>query len=118
MYEYRCELRAVVDGDTVDVDIDLGFDSWLRKQRVRLAGINAPETHTKDADEKARGLRARDRLRSLLEGPGKLVLRVERYDATEKFGRILGRIVNGDGLDVSAILLAEQLAVPYAGGPR
>jgi micrococcal nuclease len=118
VYEYRCELRAVVDGDTVDVDIDLGFDCWLRKQRVRLSGINAPEIHTKDADEKARGLRARDRLRSLLEGPGRLTLQVQVYDATEKFGRILGRVVNVDGLDVASILLAEHLAVPYAGGAR
>ena len=56
MYEYKCKIRKVVDGDTVDVDIDLGFGVWLRKQRVRLVGIDTPESRTKDLEEKKYGL--------------------------------------------------------------
>ena len=56
MYEYKCKIRKVVDGDTVDVDIDLGFGVWLRKQRVRLVGIDTPESRTKDLQEKKYGL--------------------------------------------------------------
>ena len=55
MYEYKCKIRKVVDGDTVDVDIDLGFGVWLRKQRVRLVGIDTPESRTKDLEEKNMG---------------------------------------------------------------
>ena len=55
MYEYKCKIRKVVDGDTVDVDIDLGFGVWLRKQRVRLVGIDTPESRTKDLEEKKYG---------------------------------------------------------------
>ena len=58
MYEYKCKIRKVVDGDTVDVDIDLGFGVWLRKQRVRLVGIDTPESRTKDLEEKKYGLAA------------------------------------------------------------
>ena len=59
MYEYKCKIRKVVDGDTVDVDIDLGFGVWLRKQRVRLVGIDTPESRTKDLEEKKYGLAAK-----------------------------------------------------------
>ena len=60
MYEYKCKIRKVVDGDTVDVDIDLGFGVWLRKQRVRLVGIDTPESRTKDLEEKKYGLAAKE----------------------------------------------------------
>ena len=60
MYEYKCKIRKVVDGDTVDVDIDLGFGVWLRKQRVRLVGIDTPESRTKDLEEKNYGLAAKE----------------------------------------------------------
>ena len=59
MYEYKCKVVRVVDGDTVDVDIDLGFDVWLSKQRVRLYGVDTPESRTRDKEEKKYGLRAK-----------------------------------------------------------
>ena len=65
MYEYKCKIRKVVDGDTVDVDIDLGFGVWLRKQRVRLVGIDTPESRTKDLEEKKYGLAAKEFLTKL-----------------------------------------------------
>ena len=67
MYEYRCILRRVVDGDTIDVDIDLGFKVWLRKERVRLYGINTPESRTRNLAEKKLGLLAKARLKELLQ---------------------------------------------------
>ena len=60
MYEYKCKIVKIVDGDTVDVDIDLGFGVWLRKQRVRLVGIDTPESRTKDLEEKKYGLAAKE----------------------------------------------------------
>ena len=66
MYEYRAKIRRVVDGDTVDVDIDLGFGVWLKKQRVRLYGIDTPESRTRDLDEKKFGLMAKEFLKAEL----------------------------------------------------
>lgn len=97
MYEYNVELVEVYDGDTVVVDIDLGFDVRLRNQRVRLIGIDTPEIRTKSADEKKMGLEARDFLYTLLRPSENLdpdlVLVCETYDPTEKYGRILGDIL-------------------------
>ena len=62
MFEYKCKLVKVVDGDTVDVDIDLGFGVWLQNQRIRLYGIDAPESRTSDAEEKKYGLAAKERM--------------------------------------------------------
>ncbi len=66
MYEYKCKILRVVDGDTVDVDIDLGFGIWLHKERVRIMGIDTPESRTRDKVEKIFGLAAKERLNSLL----------------------------------------------------
>jgi micrococcal nuclease len=126
MYEYSIQLREVYDGDTVVVDIDLGFDVWLKDQRVRIDGIDAPEIKSKDATEKRFGAEAREFLRSLLEGR-LLKLTVEKYDSTEKYGRILGDIVygvpnarGGGYLYWSARdqLIAYGRAKEYHGGPR
>ena len=68
MYEYKCELDRVVDGDTVDVDIDLGFGVWLKKERVRVMGIDTPESRTSDKIEKVFGKAASARLKELIEG--------------------------------------------------
>ena len=87
MYEYRCVLRRVVDGDTIDVDIDLGFKVWLRKERVRLYGINTPESRTRNLAEKKLGLLAKKRLKELLQK--NFTIRTEK-DGKGKFGRILG----------------------------
>ena len=89
MYEYKTKIVKVVDGDTVDVDIDLGFGVWLRKQRVRLFGINTPESRTRDLEEKARGLAAKDRVKNILEENIDFELHSEELG---KFGRVLGKI--------------------------
>ena len=92
MYEYSCRLVRVIDGDTVDVDIDLGFDIILKKQRVRLAGIDTPESRTSDLEEKKYGLAAKKFLTEHLayNNPNnKVILRTTMYDAKGKFGRIL-----------------------------
>jgi len=68
MYEYKCKIVKIVDGDTVDIDLDLGFGVWLRDERVRIMGIDTPESRTSDAMEKIFGQAAKDRLNSLLGG--------------------------------------------------
>tara|TARA_B100001939_G_C16928531_1_gene612888 strand:+ start:1149 stop:1511 length:363 start_codon:yes stop_codon:yes gene_type:complete len=120
MYEYRCKLDRVVDGDTVDVDIDLGFGVWLRKQRIRLFGINAPESRTRDLEEKKKGLAAKQFVVDFLDDEY-LILKTETYDATGKYGRILGSIFRTtDYADksVNEYLVEKGHAVPYFGGKR
>ena len=90
MFEYKCNLVKVVDGDTVDVDIDLGFGVWLRKQRIRLYGIDTPESRTRDKVEKVYGLAAKDFLSKMLS-TGEMSIKTHK-DAKGKFGRILGDI--------------------------
>lgn len=89
MYEYSCIIKRVVDGDTVDVDIDLGFDSWLHDQRVRLADIDAPEIRTKDLEEKELGFEAMRFVEKLL--PVGEVRTLKSYSFNRgKYGRIIG----------------------------
>ncbi len=89
MYRYRCRILRIVDGDTVDVDIDLGFNIWLNNRRVRLASIDAPETRTTDLVEKELGVRASKRLSEIL--PVGSICTVETLlDKNDGFGRILG----------------------------
>ena len=92
MYEYRATIVKVVDGDTVDVDIDLGFGVWLKDERVRIMGIDTPESRTSDKVEKKFGLAAKARLKSLLGKTAVLKTRVAKdgEDMKGKFGRILG----------------------------
>ena len=90
MYEYRCKVVKVVDGDTVDVDIDLGFGLWLKKQRIRLYGIDTPESRTRDKVEKRFGLKAKDYLTKRLEEGAILKTRLDKRG---KFGRILGEFI-------------------------
>jgi micrococcal nuclease len=124
MYEYSAKLKRVVDGDTVDLLIDLGFNVWIQ-HRVRLWGINTPETRTRDKEEKIRGLAAKKYLRELLRGSSSLVLRTEK-EKKGKYGRILGIIVcevldaegNLDELTVNDQLIKEGHAVEYFGGKR
>ena len=92
MYEYRVKILKVVDGDTVDVDIDLGFGVWLKDERVRIMGIDTPESRTSDKVEKVFGLAAKARLKELLGKTAILKTRVNKdgEDMKGKFGRILG----------------------------
>ncbi len=115
MYEYRVENIKVIDGDTVDVDIDLGFGVWMKKQRIRLYGIDTPESRTKDKVEKAFGLAAKKRLEEILSMSDDIVLRSVK-DVRGKFGRILGDFVIYDLAGTSGDLLcAEGHAVRYLG---
>ena len=90
MYEYKCEVTRVVDGDTVDCVLDLGF-SILHKCRVRLYGIDTPESRTRDLDEKARGKLAAKFLQDSIDSGKDIVLRSELKDSKGKYGRVLGR---------------------------
>lgn len=122
MYEYRCEIKRVVDGDTVDVDIDLGFGIWLKGERVRIMGIDTPESRTRDKVEKVFGLAAKNRLKELLNKTATLKTQVDKDgdDAKGKFGRILGNFSVYDSkhdrwANVTDILISEGHAVPYHG---
>lgn len=118
MYEYKCQLLKVVDGDTIDVLIDVGF-STFRKERVRLYGINAPESRTRNLEEKKKGLAAKSRLKDILKSFGKDFLIKTEIDKKGKYGRILGVIYNLDkSNNANAILVSEGHAVEYFGGSR
>lgn len=120
MYEYRVSVTRVVDGDTVDVDIDLGFGVWLKDERVRIMGIDTPESRTRDKVEKKFGLAAKARLKSLLGKEAILKTQVNKdgEDMKGKFGRILGDFVAEDGRMVTEILVEEGHCVPYFGGSK
>ena len=120
MYEYKCKIVKIVDGDTVDVDLDLGFGVWLRNERVRIMGIDTPESRTSDKIEKIFGIAAKDRLNSLLGGEAILLSQMTKggENMKGKFGRILGnfRTINGDL--VADVLQNEGHAVAYNGGDK
>lgn len=117
MYEYRAKVNRVVDGDTVDVDIDLGFGTWLRNERVRIMGIDTPESRTRDLAEKIFGLASKKRLKEILgeEPILKTFAAKDGEDMKGKFGRILGDFIIADGRFVTQILIEEGHAVPYHG---
>ncbi len=109
MYEYRAKLIKIIDGDTIDVKIDLGFGISLKK-RVRLFGINAPETRSKDLDEKKAGLASKRRLEAVLgASDGKFILKSK---GVGKFGRCLGEILV-DNVNINQLLIKEGLAEAY-----
>jgi len=120
MYEYRVKVLKVVDGDTVDVDIDLGFGIVLSDERVRIMGIDTPESRTRDKVEKVFGLASKNRLKSLLGKTAilKTQLNKDGEDMKGKFGRILGDFVSEDGHMVTDILIEEGHCVPYFGGSK
>lgn len=117
---YDVVLLKAVDGDTVDVDIDLGFGVWLREERVRIMGIDTPESRTSDKVEKLFGLAAKKRLKELLHHGGVLVTTEEKdgEDMRGKFGRILGDFKTPDGKLVTDVLIEEGHCVPYFGGSK
>ena len=121
MYEYKCKVRKVVDGDTVDIDIDLGFGIWLNDERVRIMGIDTPESRTSDPVEKKFGLAAKERVKHLL-GENPTLLSKVKGDGNEemrgKFGRILGDFRTPQGKILTSELMAEGHAVAYNGGNK
>ena len=118
--EFHVSITKIVDGDTVDVDIDLGFGVWLHKERVRIMGIDTPESRTSDKLEKVFGLAAKERLISLLGEDAILDTQVSKKgeDMKGKFGRILGNFRTIDGEHCADILIEEGHAVGYTGGSK
>lgn len=118
--EYDVVLLKCVDGDTVDVDIDLGFGVWLKDERVRIMGIDTPESRTSDKVEKVFGLAAKERLKQLLSEGGKLITTENKNgeDMKGKFGRILGDFRSPDGRLVTDIMIEEGHCVAYFGGSK
>ena len=112
-FVYNAILDRVIDGDTIDVNLDLGFDVILQKQRVRLAGIDTPESRTRNLEEKALGLKAKDRLIELCVGSFKI-----QSLGKGKYGRILGIPYTEDGKSICQILIDEGHAVEYWGGKK
>jgi micrococcal nuclease len=119
MYEYYVrKVENVVDGDTIDVLIDLGFDI-LFQSRVRLAGIDTPESRTKDLKEKALGLESKEYLKKALKDAKSVVIKTEKMNSTEKFGRILGWIyVNGDTVSLNDMMINDGYAWGYLGDTK
>jgi len=119
MYEYRVKtVIAVIDGDTIDVEIDLGFDISITK-RVRLAGIDTPESRTTDKVEKALGLEVKELLKKKLKAATVIVIRTEKPDSSEKYGRVLGWLyLDGDGESVNNALIAGGYAWGYLGDTK
>ncbi len=125
MYEYRARLVKVVDGDTVDVDIDLGFGIWMKDERVRIMGIDTPESRTRDKVEKLFGKAASARVKELLEEDIILKTQIARdgEDMKGKYGRILGdfmveRFEDGNQEMLTDVLVSEGYAVAYFGGSK
>jgi micrococcal nuclease len=117
---YDVVLLQSVDGDTVDVDIDLGFGVWLRNERVRIMGIDTPESRTSNEVEKLFGKAAKNRLKELLHDGAVLVTTEEASgeDMRGKFGRILGDFKLPDGRLVTEVMISEGHCVPYFGGSK
>ena len=117
MHTYKCIINRVIDGDTINIDIDLGFDVILANQRVRLYGIDTPESRTRDKVEKRYGFAAKEYLKSMLGKQGTLKT---HKDATGKFGRILGEFIVYDEekdawRSVNTMMIEKHLAVEYHG---
>jgi len=113
MFEYACKVLRVVDGDTIDVNIDLGFNIWHRG-RVRMAGIDTPESRTRNLEEKKLGLASKARLKELLKGQK---VSIQCTKEKGKFGRILADVMVGD-TNINKQLISEGHAREYQGGKK
>ena len=114
MYRYRAKIIRVIDGDTIDVDLDLGFDVWLRKQRVRLYGIDTPESRTSDAEEKKYGTLSKNKLKDFCKEDSWVTIETHVGDEKGKFGRILANIWLEE-TNVNQWLIDNKYAVAYFG---
>jgi micrococcal nuclease len=119
MYEYRVKkVNKIVDGDTIDVDIDLGFAVSFT-QRVRLAGIDTPESRTTDLKEKTLGLEVKEKLKKEIAAAKDIVIKTEKPDSSEKYGRILGWLfLDGSDVSLNQRLINEGYAWTYGGGTK
>ena len=115
MYEYNCKVKRVVDGDTMDVILDLGFDVH-HAVRVRMAGIDTPESRTRDKDEKARGKLSKAFLKESIKGR-KIILKTKIKDAKGKFGRVIAEVwaefEEGSLRNINELMIKECYAVKY-----
>ena len=118
-YIYRIkQITRVVDGDTIDASIDLGFDIALEK-RIRLAGVDTPESRTTDANEKKYGLQSKEWLKYKVENAKDILIKTELPDSTEKYGRIIGHLfVNDQETSLNDQMIVEGYAWPYDGGTK
>ena len=118
-YIYRIRsIHKVVDGDTIDADIDLGFDISLTK-RIRLAGVDTPESRTADANEKKYGLESKEWLKKKVEGAKNILIKTELPDSTEKYGRIIGHLfINDQDTSLNDQMIIEGYAWEYDGGTK
>ena len=116
-YEYHAKVINVVDGDTIVVDIDLGFNVVLSNHSVRLLGVDTPESRTSDKIEKVFGLASKEYAKEFVENCKKqIILRTHKSDDSEKFGRLLGEIINPESKEVLNVSLVEEgFAVKYLG---
>ena len=119
MYEYHVKkVTNVVDGDTIDVDIDLGFDISF-SSRVRLAGIDTPESRTTNKAEKVLGLEAKEYVKSKIKDAKEVVIKTEKMDSSEKYGRILGWVfLDGSKISINEQMIAEGYAWGYLGDTK
>lgn len=116
MYQYKCKIIKVLDGDTVDIDLDLGFKIILANQRVRMAGVDTPESRTSIAEEKVRGQLSKKKLAEKLPVGSWQIIETQKPDSNDdKFGRILGVFILEDGTRVNDWLIQNNYAVPYKG---
>jgi len=113
MYEYSCTVDRVVDGDTCDVTLDLGFDI-LYRSCVRLYGIDTPESRTRNKDEKVRGKLASAFLQKAIDNGEKVIIETKLKDSRGKFGRVLGNVIV-DGVNINQAMINSYLAVAYFG---
>jgi micrococcal nuclease len=118
-YIYRIKsVTKIVDGDTIDADIDLGFDISLTK-RIRLAGIDTPESRTTNLKEKALGLESKEWMKKTLANAKDILIKTELPDSTEKYGRIIGHLfINGQETSLNNQMIDEGYALAYDGGTK
>jgi micrococcal nuclease len=119
MYDYRVKkITGVVDGDTIDVDIDLGFNVSF-SQRVRLAGIDTPESRTTDKMEKALGLEAKEYLKLKIKDAKDIIIKTEKPDSSEKYGRILGWLyIDNNTISINDQMIEDGYAWGYLGDTK
>jgi len=119
MYEYHVKkVNKIVDGDTIDVDIDLGFDVSF-SSRVRLAGIDTPESRTTDLKEKALGVEVKEKIKKEIAAAKDIVIKTEKPDSSEKYGRILGWLfLDGNTVSLNQQLIDQGYAWTYGGGTK
>jgi len=118
-YIYRIkQITRVIDGDTIDADIDLGFDISLSK-RIRLAAVDTPESRTSDANEKKYGLESKEWLKHNVENAKNILIKTELPDSTEKYGRIIGHLfINDQEKSLNDQMITEGYAWTYDGGTK